>query len=206
MGAEIVDENNISVSLEEVYLHHWLGFNNKRQNQGVCGGYLSYTFGVGAETRGTPVKFPQGFGWVADPDMEWTANIHILRTQALTVETNYSQAIKECIECWYAPGKGCREDQSGQFDCCQDGSACPTDGSITGKKNYYFSYTVTYTTELNAISPLYVYLLDASNCQIEHNIQADDVNPVKITSYSWTSPVSGNIAFAVGHVHNAGIN
>merc|ERR1711874_25766 len=63
-----------------------------------------------------------------------------------------------------------------------------------------------YATDLKAISPVHVYLLYASNCKIEHNIQANDANPVKVTSHSWIAPVSGTIAFAVGHVHNAGMN
>lgn len=60
--------------------------------------------------------------------------------------------------------------------------------------------------DVSAISSLYVYVLDASNCKIEHNIEANDVDPVKVTSYSWIAPASGDIVFAVGHVHNAGIN
>ena len=52
----VVDENNVPVPLSEAYLHHWLVFGPP--NQGVCGGYLDYSFGVGAESRGTGVSFP----------------------------------------------------------------------------------------------------------------------------------------------------
>merc|ERR550532_745132 len=191
--AEIVDEAGTSVPLSEVYLHHWLIFNDNRPNLGVCGGYLKYNFGIGAESRGTPVEFPDGYGWVSDSSDVWGANIHILRTVDLKVNTNSSQALKECIECW--PGQGKPACHTASFACCTDGSFCPTNGVVQNTKNYYFQYTVHYTTDLSIIKPLHVVVLDASNCQVETNIEANDVNPWAITEHAWKSPVKGNIVF-----------
>merc|ERR550532_544254 len=143
--AEIVDEAGTSVPLSEVYLHHWLIFNDNRPNLGVCGGYLKYNFGIGAESRGTPVEFPAGYAWVANSDDTWGINAHLLRTEGLKIETNQSQALKECIECWPGEGKKCT---TASFQCCMDGAFCPTDGSVSGRKIYYFQYTVEYTTDV----------------------------------------------------------
>ena len=130
--AEIVDDKNISTPLSEVYNHHWLVFDRPPTtndpppaqvggNGGVCGGYLSYIFGVGAEGRNSPVVLPAGHGYVTTGDEEWSANIHLLRTVGLA---NGAQGMRDCIECAYAPSKGCHPDQTGLFACCGDGSFC----------------------------------------------------------------------------------
>jgi hypothetical protein len=203
--AEVTDEQNNSVPLDEVYNHHWLVFNSQG-NRGVCGGFLQYIFGVGQESRGTPVVFPDGSGYRALGSLEWTANIHLLRTEGLRVDTNKSQALKDCIECGYAPGKDCWPWDSGTFACCGDASYCPTDGTVKDTKNYYLTYTMEYTPDASAVKPIRIYVLDGSGCKIEYNIKGDDTNPYSVTEYSWTSPASGDIAFAQGHVHNSGIN
>jgi len=208
--AEIVDAENKSVPLDEVYLHHWLVYDQAQPNDGVCGGFLDYNFGVGAESRGTPVSFPEGYGYVAAGSQSWGANIHILRTVGLKMRSNYSESVKECIECLYAPeggkGQGCTEEASGTFACCKDGSQCPADGSVTGKKDYYFLYTVEYTEDVAMVKPLHIFLLDASNCQVEYNIEADEAQPLLKTEYSWHAKFSGSMVFGAGHLHNAGVN
>merc|ERR1712096_188201 len=142
--AEVVTKLNDgtyqSVPLNEVYNHHWLVFDGKG-NAGVCGGYLGYKFGVGAECRNTPVAYPDGYGVVLDGTETWGANIHLLRTQGLS---NGEQGVKECIECWYAKGKGCKQAQSGTFACYGDKSFCPTTSRLE-KKDYYLRYNVTWT-------------------------------------------------------------
>ena len=108
--AEVVDSNNNSVPLDEVYNHHWLVFENNHPNKGVCGGYLSYRFGVGAESRGTPTIFPDNFGLVSGGN-HWGANIHLLRTVGLSGGV---AGVKDCIECAWAPNKGCSKAESGR--------------------------------------------------------------------------------------------
>ena len=77
--AEVVDAAGASVPLSEVYNHHWLVYDG-RKNSGVCGGYLVYKFGVGAECRGTPTVFPAPYALTAEGTETWGANIHLLRT------------------------------------------------------------------------------------------------------------------------------
>ena len=98
--AEIVDAAGASVPLSEVYNHHWLVYDG-RLNSGLCGGYLAYKFGVGAECRGTPTVFPAPYALTAEGTEKWGANIHLLRTVDLVDDD-----VKSCIECAYAPNKG----------------------------------------------------------------------------------------------------
>jgi hypothetical protein len=137
-------------------------------------------------------------------------NLHVMRTVGLKNgmfgQKRASQAVKECIECSYAPGKGCTLLQSGGFACCRDKSRCPADGSVMGRNKYAFQYTVTYTTDVAAIVPLHFFLLDGSNCKIEHNIPENARNPVHITQHSWKAPINAKIVMAVGHIHIGGFN
>ena len=69
--------------------------------------YMNFMFGVGAESRGTPTKFPEGTGLVVSGDDSWTANIHVLRT----VDIDPAWGVKACIEChgpnqWLVPLHG----------------------------------------------------------------------------------------------------
>ena len=63
---------------------------------------LRYIFGVGAESRGTPVNFPEPYAYIAHGNETWTANIHLLRTQELNT-TAFST--KACVECAWTPFK-----------------------------------------------------------------------------------------------------
>lgn len=114
--------------------------------------------------------------------------------------------MKQCIECQYAEGKGCSAIQTGQFICCADGSKCPTVPNSLGKKDYYLQYSVSYTVDVNAIKPVHMYLLDASNCKVEYNIEENLASPVRFTQLSWKAPVTGDVVFAAGHVHLGALN
>jgi hypothetical protein len=201
--AEVVDENGTSVPLNEVYNHHWLVFNNIG-NLGVCGGYLSYIFGVGAESRNSPVVYPDGYGVVLTGKEKWGANIHLLRT----VNTNNT---KNCIECAYDPVKKseqCDESTSGLFACCVDGSFCALNeqGDRTKTKRYALQYTITWTDVITDITPVSVMVLDATNCEIEYNIKASTVQPTHLTTFTWTSPFEGDIVWGMGHQHIGSLN
>lgn len=118
MGEIVYADTNESVPLSEVYDHHWTvthdGFDNAFCEHGPV-----YTFGVGAESRITTVRFPKGYGYRRDnPNEYWGANIHLLRTEYLKGEP--LRAAKECNECYYAPGKGCHPADNGTFTCCGD--------------------------------------------------------------------------------------
>lgn len=199
--AEVKDDQAQPVALSEVYNHHWLIFDGIG-NAGVCGDYLSYIFGVGAESRNTPVVFPKGYGHHTTGTERWTANIHLLRTVDLV---NGPQGVKDCIECNYYPGRGCNPSDSGHFACCGDGSFCAINGTTTATKNYYLEYTVEWTTDVANLKPVLIYVLDASNCQIEYNIDENPSGQV-VTELQWASPQAGVIIMAIGHVHIGGYN
>ena len=198
--AFVVDETGRSVPLNEVYNHHWLVFNG-RGNAGVCGGYLSYVFGVGAESRDSPVEFPENYGLVLNGSEEWGANIHLLRT----VNT---MNVKNCIECVYTPEKGCAKEQSGKFACCGDGSYCQLtkDGNRSETKTYFLQYSVTWVDVYANLIPLEIMVLDASGCEIEYNIEASNTAPVHTTTFSWTSKHTGEIVYGTGHQHIGALN
>ena len=101
---EVVDENNVSVPLSTVYTHHWIAVNDVHRNE-LCKNGAQYVFGIGAESRNNPIKFPSGYGHVVTGERYWGANLHLLHTQGLAGE-NPHKAAKECNECYYAPGKG----------------------------------------------------------------------------------------------------
>lgn len=96
-GEIVYADTNKSVPLSKVYDHHWIVTHTGFQNR-LCKGGPTYTFGIGAESRRTPVTFPSGYGYrVADPNVYWGANIHCLRTEYLAGDDQYAAA-KECNE------------------------------------------------------------------------------------------------------------
>ena len=107
-----------------VYDHHWITLNDVHENK-LCP-KIEYVFGIGAESRNTPASLPEGYGYVVEEGVNWYGQIHLLRTEDL-VPVGFggaAEATKQCIECWYAPGKGphCTPAQNGTFLCC--GEAC----------------------------------------------------------------------------------
>jgi len=96
----------------------------------LCKHGPQYAFGIGAESRRTSVKFPKGYGYRrSNPYEYWGANIHLLRTEHLRGEPR--RAVKECNECYYAPGKGCAPRDNGTFACCGDyGESGPLRGKL----------------------------------------------------------------------------
>ena len=202
MVAEVVDADGTSIPLDEVYNHHWLFFDPTSANSGVCGGFLSYKFGVGAESRNTPTSFPSPYV-VETRSKVWGANIHLLRT----VDLDPAQGgVKGCIECAYAEGKGCKESESGSFNCCQNGSRCPTLSNHDASKEYFLQYSVEWRVASSDDVPVDIYVLDASNCQIEYNIDENNITGVHTTDLTWPAQKDSKFVFGVGHQHIGGIN
>ena len=67
-------------------------------------------------------------------------------------------------------------------------------------------YTVTYKDIDSSTIPLHIWVLDASNCLVEYNVEEDAQNKVVTTDYSWKMPGKGEVVWAVGHQHVGGIN
>eukprot|EP01013_Petalomonas_cantuscygni_P023635 TRINITY_DN4511_c0_g1_i1.p1 TRINITY_DN4511_c0_g1~~TRINITY_DN4511_c0_g1_i1.p1 ORF type:complete len:443 (+),score=84.45 TRINITY_DN4511_c0_g1_i1:104-1432(+) len=177
----------VPTPLDTVYNHHWIIFNGKHNNS-QCSD-LTYVFGVGAESRGTPVRYPAPYGFFADGTEHWTANIHLLRTQNLD---SAAGGVKGCIECvWTAEKQAqnqyCTPEESGNFVCCWDGMQCATE---PGARNvapidYYLRYTIRWRpTEV--ARPLSVFVLDASGCHVEYNINRTTAgSDLSVTKLSW---------------------
>jgi len=208
--ADIVDVDHKAVPLDEVYLHHWILLDKQKPNNGVCGGYLKYVFGVGAETRNTPYDFPKyngnTYGWITNNKHDrWTANIHALRTVNLDDEQG---GLKACIEC-HGPNKYCKV--NGGFMCCPDKARCATVHTGTpsdAAKSYFFRYQVTYVeAEAENVRQAANFILDVSHphCNIEYNIPANDKGIDEATVHA-TLPFDVRIFQMWGHIHLAGYN
>eukprot|EP00037_Helgoeca_nana_P031915 m.411208 g.411208 ORF g.411208 m.411208 type:complete len:440 (-) comp28599_c0_seq1:2807-4126(-) len=209
--ADVVDEKKRPVALSEVYLHHWILLDKQHPNDGVCGGYLKYIFGVGGETRNTPYDFPDykgnHYGWFTNTAKEsWTANIHVLRT--VNIDPDLNEGLKGCLEC-HGPNKWCHLE--GGFPCCPDHSMCPTIKTGTPSddpKQYYFHYKVTFFPQSQPdVKQVANYILDVSHpaCNIEYNIptNADGIDEATITT---TLPHDTRFFQMWGHIHMAGYN
>jgi len=208
--ADVVDENKRPVPLTEVYLHHWILLDKQHPNDGVCGGYLKYIFGVGAETRTTPYDFPKykgnSYGWFTNPKDTWTANIHVLRT--VNINPDMNEGLKGCIEC-HGPNRWCHLE--GGFTCCPDHSMCPTIKTGTPSddpKQYYFHYKVTYFPQSEpTVKQVANYILDVSHptCNIEYNIPANSAG-IDEATVTTTLPHDTRFFQMWGHIHIAGYN
>lgn len=195
------------VPLDEVYLHHWIFLNSNHPNDGVCGGYLKYIFGVGAETRSTPYDFPhfQGnvYGWISKPEDIWTANIHAMRTENMDPKWG----LQKCIEC-HGPNEWCSNE--GGFMCCPDKSHCPVvkkGDPSDNPKEYYMKYIVRYIpVEDEHARQGANFILDVSrNCHIEYNIKENPTN-IDIRHVTVTLPFDVRFFQLWGHIHMAGYN
>lgn len=97
MSAKLVDANNRSVPLSEVYIHHWLVFQRNHEQYEGNGGYcaaLGSIFGIGAEMYGTPYDYPAPYGVTVSGNETWTANLHFIRTSNVPAKD-----LQDCIEC-----------------------------------------------------------------------------------------------------------
>jgi hypothetical protein len=63
----------------QVYDHHWIAIDMYHRNE-LCPNGVQYVFGIGAESRRTPVRFPSGWGYIVPKEDKWAANIHLLHT------------------------------------------------------------------------------------------------------------------------------
>ncbi|KAJ8598791.1 hypothetical protein CTAYLR_010188 [Chrysophaeum taylorii] len=206
---EIVNEMNESVPLSECYDHHWVIKRRGFQNA-FCPDGPVYTFGVGAESRNTPVKFPRGYGYrMLDDDAYWGANIHLIRTQYLAGD-DAAKAAKECNECYYAPGKGCLPRQNGTFSCCGDTSMAPghcplADDAPSVPAIYRLRYTVNYT-DYAAVEPARVGVWTTPDCATYYQVLHNETHPEQLSSTSFTPPFDMEILLAIGHQHVGAIN
>jgi hypothetical protein len=214
---EAVDANNKSVPLTFVYDHHWIAQDAHHKND-LCTGFENYVFGIGAESRNSPQKFPAGYGYPIPDGDAWGGNIHLLHTQHLAPQQgSLDEAAKECNECYYAPGKGkqCTPNKNGTFQCCGDrcfdGScSCPitADAHLLPASTYYLRYTVSWVApaEAKQLKDVRVGVWTTPNCAAFYSVQRNDAQPEHLSRTSFTIPHEGTIIHAVGHQHTGAIN
>lgn len=133
-------------------------------------------------------------------------NLHIMRTVGLN-ETAYGT--KNCIECLYAPTKNCHPASNGTLFCCLSTAVCPLANTTNPSdvKNYFFRWNVTWKLYESTDQPLSIFVLDASNCQIEYNIYGSNSSNMSITTLTWpTPPQAFQYVKAIGHQHQGGYN
>ena len=163
--------------LSEVYDHHWIAVASNHRNP-FCKNSIEYVFGIGAESRHSPVSFSPGFGYHVANGTYWGANIHLLRTEGLAGDNPY-RAAKECIECYYSPGKGegCTPAYNGTFRCCGElnnrtaaNSSCAVGPNPPAARDYQLRYTFNYTRDVARVRPVYVGTLAAPNCAVFYSV------------------------------------
>lgn len=171
--------------MHEVYNHHWLIGTQSGDVLSDCEGDLY--FGAGAEMRGVPKHWPEGYGFrrinAAD---HCGGNLHFIRTEDLKTkwdgmndpsqfpaDMQLGAAVKNCIECGWAPGRSisCGKGGDGGFECCVQGSRCPVNNpSDRSKKAYHLKYVVKYVRDLTAIKPIKFNVINVGGGAVEWNV------------------------------------
>lgn len=228
MAYDIVDDSNQSVPLSELYMHHWLVYDTPTTGTGFnigCGGegtFVSNVYGAGAEMRGMDYAYAPGHGYVSTTGKQWwSANLHFINTLDLSTDHfngSHGAAVKSCIECEYAPGKAplCKPglDGSAVFACCVADARCPVNNpKDTTKKNYYLKSKITWTTDVEKITPVRIAVIDGVPCGTLTNIRAQKKfkgtecdDKLCTTVVTRQSPFSGTIHWAYDHQHEGAVN
>jgi hypothetical protein len=180
-------KTNKPTSLAEVYNHHWLlGTADSVNVLEPCEKNLF--LGGGAEFRGMPGVWGDRAIVRIGARGYCGANLHFIRTEDLKThwtglndpKGNYGAAVKNCMECGYAPGRApfgakglgiCSQALDGFFSCCFDGSRCPVNNPLDGrKKGYRLQYEVKWTRDLFAKKAAQSGVLDVGNGAVEWNV------------------------------------
>jgi phosphoglycerate dehydrogenase-like enzyme len=228
MKYDIIDENNRSVPLSELYMHHWLVYDTPTTGTGFnigCGGegtFVSNVYGAGGEMRGMDYAYQDGFGYVSKSGKQWwSANLHFINTEDLDTKGfngNHGAAVKSCIECEYAPGKAplCVPglDGSGVFACCVADARCPVNNPKDhSKKKYYLMSTLTWTTDVAKVKHVRMAVIDGVPCGTLTNLKANKKlkgtacdDKICRTEVTRTMPFSGQVQWAYDHAHLGAIN
>lgn len=193
-NADIVDQRTDtpccntkeSVSLTEIYLHHWTinifevdpeikdvgAFLHPSGSVGPCSMAYHQMFGVGSEARNTNTTFPHPFAMVVNlpENQRWVANIH-------AIDTRQVRDVRGCIECnceelgidpkkWGVPEM---ESYIGGLECChstrKQNASCPLVEGVAkpDTKTYYLRYTVRWRDVDECTVPVDVMVLDVTD-------------------------------------------
>merc|ERR1712110_974069 len=123
--------------------------------------------------RGIDYKYKDGYGYMSETGKQWwSANFHFINTEDLSTthfNGSHGAAVKSCIECDYAPGKGplCVPglDGSAVFACCVADARCPVNNPKDHtKKKYRLQSNITWTTDVGNVKPIRVAVIDGVPC------------------------------------------
>ena len=127
ISTDLVDSNNASVPLSEVYLHHVFGD-------------VRFVSAEGAEFRHSPVRTPLPEPWTTIVNTSLTAiddsryvNFHVIRTTGVDPQND----LKDCLECKCNDGS---DPPTGSVRCCYK---CPTN-STAPSQSYRLQINTTY--------------------------------------------------------------
>jgi len=113
---------------------------------------------------------------------------------------NHGAAIKNCIECGYAPDRAveCTKGGDGGFECCFTLSRCPVNNraDIEGK-GYRIQYDLEYSEDLSQLKPVKMFMLD-NRGDTEGNIYPNQDSPHTHTICDDTT-CKTNRTWTVGH-------
>ncbi|PIA61716.1 hypothetical protein AQUCO_00200005v1 [Aquilegia coerulea] len=199
-GAEVVDEEGISVPLHETYLHHWVVVryyalttdNGEKElkkiqvrNSGTCQNTLGQYFGLGSETRQTDTYVPDPYGIevgnpadIPDGYVErWYLNVHAIDTRGVVDRLG-------CTECKCDLYNLTRDefdrpltsDYIGGLLCCYDQTQCMLrEGFQSIKRNLYLKYTVKWVDWVDTIVPVKIYILDVTDTGEREGVASNSV-------------------------------
>lgn len=212
----VMDETGTTnVPLSELYLHHWLiGTHEFADPLIPCESSDNMFFGAGAEMRGINLVMPNDYG-IRRIDVlgKCGGNLHFIRTGS-DLQTNWTgfnnpngsrgAAIKNCIECGWAPDRmfGCDEVLDGNILCCFTGSRCPVDNPADeSAHSYRLEYDVVWSRDLKGVKDIHMGVLDVSGDAIEWDIAPGMVDP---DTHTFCTETMCNISntWTVGHKTN----
>jgi hypothetical protein len=214
---------HVAVPLSEVFNHHWTVENghhtmNHAPNFGPRNG-PNFVVGIPSEARNSPWSLPKGHGIVVKQPEWWMFDIHLIRTDSgkpLLGDDGW-RAVKECIECHYHPSKGifCNPETNGTLACCGGWSNlnclkgycfCPLKpGTPLVSRNYVLKYTLNYTRDLDAITPIEPAIFATPNRK-EYNVYENNKERETLSTTTYDIKSDAEVIGAVMHLHNGGIN
>ncbi len=224
-----------SVSLDEVYVHHFNIF--------------SITILSAEDLNRDPyMRLPEGYAMhIKDPFLR--INAHLISNKNLApIEGSQERAHKECNECYFAPTKGsdCTPEHSGTFLCCGDSPACaksdeecfcPTTSNSSTTTKYTIEVEFLVSKDLHKFKRIDQWAISAPSCSdnplgdsipeyyppdsycakenlksisndgaLFHQVYENNKEPFLRTSVNVLAPTGGKLVWASSHLHTGAVN
>ena len=196
----VTDVHGEQLSPSRLYVHHWAAGHTRVFNP-LCSTSLP-----GFIANGMP-PLPAKMAISVEGGGHWGGVAHLIRLDGLIG----ARAQRECVECYYAPGK-CHPSDNGTFACCgwvADQPAgrtfCPVVMSLPPMA-VVLNYEIEYSTELRVPTYVETALISAPACQIFYPVLHEDGQPESRTSHSMRMPFNATLVVAAAHQHFGAIN